>query len=135
METKRYGLSKKERISSKKEIDLLFTGGNSFVVYPLRIVYVEHHCEEISDESAVSIMVNIPKKKFRRAVKRNRLKRMIKESYRLNKTDLIGKMASCSKRISIAFLYLPDNEKTYPEIASAVREALKTLSMKILKND
>ena len=135
METKKYGLTKKERISSKKEIDLLFTKGESFIIYPLRIVYVEHACEEISDKSAVSIMVSIPKKKFKRAVKRNRLKRLIKESFRLNKNDLTGKIASQSKCISIAFLYLPDEEKPYTEIESAVQKALETLSIKILQND
>ena len=128
METKKDGLTKKERISSKKEIDLLFTKGNSFIVYPLRIVYAVHNCKKISGESAVSIMISIPKKKFKRAVKRNRLKRLIKESYRLNKNELIEKIA-CP--LSIAFLYLSDEEKPYTEIESAVRKALEILSIKI----
>ena len=136
----KYRLTKKERISSKKEIDLLFTKGNSFIVYPLRVVYLAHNCEEISDESAVSIMVSIPKKKFKRAVKRNRLKRLIKESYRLNKNGffyppLEGAGGGFPQRILVAFLYLSDEEKTYIEIESAVRKALKTLSTKILQND
>ena len=135
METKKYRLTKKERISSKKEIDLLFTEGNSFIVYPLRIVYIEHNCKEISDKSAASIMVSISKKKFKSAVKRNRLKRLIKESYRLNKNDFIEKITTQFKRISIAFLYLSDEEKPYAEIESAVRKALETLSTKILQND
>jgi len=138
-----FRLTKKERISSKKEIDLLFAEGNSFIVYPLRVVYIERNCEEISDKSAVSIMVSIPKKKFKRAVKRNRLKRLIKESYRLNKSDFIEKMVyhypppegaggGSSKHISIAFLYLSNEEKPFTEIDSAVRKALETLSTKIL---
>ena len=133
--SKKYGLTKKERISSKKEIDLLFTKGNSFVVYPLRIAYIERNYKEISDESTVSIMVSIPKKKFKRAVKRNHLKRLIKESYRLNKNDLIEKTASKSKHISVAFLYLSNEEKSYTEIENAVRKALETLSTKIIQND
>ena len=135
METKKYSLTKGERISSKKEIERLFTKGNSFIVYPLRIVYIEHDCEKISGESGVSIMVSIHKKKFKRAVKRNHLRRLIKESYRLNKHGLIEKTANQSKRISVAFLYLPDEEKSYTEIESAVRKALETLSTKILQND
>ena len=135
METKRYGLPKEERISRKKEIDFLFAEGSSFIVYPLRVVYIEHNCEKISDESAVSIMVSIPKKKFKKAVKRNRLKRLIKESYRLNKHDLIEKIKSQSKCISVAFLYLSNEEKLYAEIESAVRKALEILSMKIQQND
>jgi hypothetical protein len=53
---------------------------------------------------------------------------LIKESYRLNKSDFIGKIA---KNISIAFLYLSDEEKPYAEIESAVKKALETLSTKI----
>ena len=144
METKKNGLTKKERISSKKEIDLLFTEGKSFIVYPLRVVYIERNCEKMPDESVVSIMVSISKKKFKRAVKRNRLKRLIKESYRLNKSAFIEKIAypplegaggGAPKHISIAFLYLSNEEKPYIEIESAVQKALETLSMIILQND
>ena len=137
---RKYRLTKKERISSKKEIDLLFAKGNSFIVYPLRVVYMAHNCEEISGESAVSIMVSVPKKKFKRAVKRNRLRRLIKESYRLNKSDFVyppleGAGGGFPKKILVALLYLSDEEKTYAEIESAVRKALETLSTKILQND
>jgi len=146
METKKYGLPKKERVSSKKGIDLLFTQGDSFIVYPLRVVYIERDCEKMSDESVVSIMVSVSKKKFKRAVKRNRIKRLVKESYRLNKTGFIEKMATIyppseraggglPKHISIAFLYLSDEEKPYIEIESAVRKALETLSTKIQPNE
>ncbi|MDR0232502.1 MAG: ribonuclease P protein component [Dysgonamonadaceae bacterium] len=135
METKKYGLPKKERVSSKKEIDLLFTQGDSFIAYPLRVVYIARDCEEISDESVVSIMVSVSKKKFKRAVKRNRIKRLVKESYRLNKRDFIGKITSLHKCVSISFLYLSDEEKSYIEIESAVCKALETLSTKIQPNE
>jgi len=139
MEAKKYGLTKEERVSGKKEIDLLFTKGSSFIVYPLRVVYIEHDCEEAPVQSAVSILVSISKKKFKRAVKRNRLKRLIKESYRLNKTNfayppLEGAGGGAPKRISIAFLYLSGEEKPYSEIESAVKKALETLSTKIQSN-
>ena len=129
MEIKNYGLSKEERISSKIEIDNLFAKGTSFLSYPLRIVYIEQHNDETT-KFPVSIMVSVSKKRFKRAVKRNRLKRLIKESYRLNKTNLIKKMEEQSKSRLIAFIYLSNTEKKYSEIESAMQKALGILASK-----
>ncbi|MCL2650813.1 MAG: ribonuclease P protein component [Candidatus Azobacteroides sp.] len=131
MKIKRNSLSKEERISSKIEIDRLFTEGNSFIIYPLRVIYFEKVSLE-KRKANVSIMASVPKRKFKRAVKRNRLKRLIKESYRLNKFAFIAKITSQSKHISLAFLYLPHEEKKFPEIEMAMKQALRTLSSKIL---
>ena len=130
MEIKNYGLSKEERISSKIEIDSLFTKGTSFISYPLRIVHIERQNNDETIESPVSIMVSVSKKKFKRAVKRNHLKRLIKESYRLNKAALTKKMGEQSKSLLIAFIYLPNTEKKYLEIESAMQKALGILASK-----
>ena len=127
----KYKLTKEERISSKIEIDRLFTEGNSFIVYPLRVVYIEN--TSLKEKGVnVSIMANVPKRKFKRAVKRNHLKRLIKECFRLNKSEFIEKVAGQSKYISIAFLYLSHEEKKFSEIETAMKQALETLSSKIL---
>jgi len=125
------GLAKKERISSKTEIELLFTKGSSFFIYPLKVVYFEKACEVEEEKPVVSIMVSVSKKKFKRAVKRNRLKRLIKESYRLNKSLLIGKIINQPRSVSVGFIYLAHEEKTYSEIESAMQEALEILSAKV----
>ena len=128
MEIKNYGLSKEERISGKIEIDNLFAKGVSFISYPLRIVHIERHNK--TEKSPISIMVSVSKKKFKRAVKRNHLKRLIKESYRLNKLVLTKKMEEQSKSLLIAFIYLPNTEKKYSEIESAMQKALEILASK-----
>ena len=88
MEEKRYTLSKAERLCSKKLIERLFAGGNkSFPAFPLRVVYMPL---DIEDEGAeVSILVSVPKKRFKRAVKRNLVKRQVREAYRRNKYILL----------------------------------------------
>ena len=86
MENKRYTLSKEERLSWKRYIDLLFEKGQSFVAFPLRVVYLPLE-EEMS--APVSILISVPKKKFKRAVKRNLIKRQVREAYRVRKYDLI----------------------------------------------
>ena len=63
MVNRRYTLSKEERLSWKRYIDLLFAKGQSFVAFPLRVVYLPVEEEALAP---VSILVSVPKKKFRR---------------------------------------------------------------------
>ena len=78
-----YGLTKSERLNSQLVIDKLFAGGNaSMAAFPLRIVYMQMEKDE---HPPVSILVSVPKKRFRQAVDRNRMKRLVREAYRLNK--------------------------------------------------
>ena len=74
MTTKRYTLSKEERLSWKRYIDLLFEKGQSFVAFPLRVVYLPME-EEMP--ARASFLVSVPKKRFKRAVKRNLIKRQV----------------------------------------------------------
>lgn len=77
-------LHKTERLDKKKVIDKMFSGGaRSFSVFPLRVVYLS--VEEL--EAPVSILVSVSKRRFKRAVKRNRVKRQIREAYRKTSTD------------------------------------------------
>ena len=78
MTTKRYTLSKEERLSWKRYIDLLFEKGQSFVAFPLRVVYLPME-EEMP--ARASFLVSVPKKKFKRAVKRNLIKRQVLPPY------------------------------------------------------
>ena len=103
MENKRYTLSKEERLSCKPNIDLLFEKGQSFVAFPLRVGYLPLE-EEMS--APVSILISVPKKKFKRAVKRNLIKRQVREAYRVRKYDLIDPLRDKNKRMLIGFLYL-----------------------------
>lgn len=68
-------------------IEKMFAGGSrSFSVFPLRVVYLP--VEEL--EAPVSILVSVSKRRFKRAVKRNRVKRQIREAYRMNKHGLLA---------------------------------------------
>ncbi len=113
--------SKSERISSQKEIDLLFEQGTSFLVYPLRIVLLSIP-KPLDTAVPVSILVSVPKRKFKRAVHRNRIKRLIREAYRTNKQGLQQK--SGDERLLVAFLYLSDTILPYQKIEDAMKKAL-----------
>lgn len=76
--------SKEERLCSKRLIDSLFRSGSSFFVYPYRVMFIHTDVP-----STVQVLLSVPKRRFRRAVHRNLLKRRMRESYRLQKGDLL----------------------------------------------
>ena len=89
-----YTLGKKERLNSKTLIERLFLGGSkSFPAFPLRVVYMSVEPVE-EDMAAASILISVPKKRFKRAVKRNLVKRQVREAYRKNKHLLLDALAS-----------------------------------------
>lgn len=118
--------TKDERLSGDKRIDTLFSSGNSFIAYPLRVVFLIREQEPEN----VSVLVSVSKKKFKRAVKRNRVKRLIREAYRLNKVGFHTIISDKNKSLDIAFLYLKNELPTYQEIEAAVKKAASVLTEK-----
>lgn len=127
---KKNTLAKEERLCSTKSIDKLFSSGESFVAYPLRVVYlIEDETE--SEKQIASILVSVSKKKFKRAVKRNRVKRLVKEAFRLNKGAYQDLLCSGDKRMDIAFLYLKNELPVYAEIEKAILKTITVLSQRL----
>ena len=102
-----FGLKKTERLCSKKAIDALFSGtdSKSLSAFPIRVVY--RHTEE----AGFRILVSVSKKRFRHAVDRNRVKRQLREAYRLNKHLLSPIGTTDSSGMDIAFIWLTDQHK------------------------
>lgn len=121
-------LHKSERLDKKKVIEKLFAGGSrSFSVFPLRVVYLP--VEEL--EAPASILVSVSKRRFKRAVKRNRVKRQIREAYRLNKHGLLDVLADKRCRLAIAFIYLSDQLVESSLIAERMKTALARIAEKV----
>lgn len=120
-------LRKAERVHSKTIIDQMFTGGisKSFSVFPLRVVYMPVQDQEAS----VSILVSVSKKRFKRAVKRNRVKRQIREAYRKNKQELLDLFDQQGQQMAVAFIYLSD--ELIP--SAVIEEKMKVLLARILE--
>lgn len=121
-------LCKAERLNSKILIGKMFTGGShSFSIYPLRVVYMPL---EEQREAPVSILVSVSKKRFKRAVKRNRVKRQVREAYRKNKQDLCMLFSEKQQSIAVAFIYLSDQLVSSVEIEEKMRTLLARIAEK-----
>ena len=121
-------LRKSERLDKKKVIEKMFAGGSrSFSVFPLRVVYLP--VEEL--EAPVSILVSVSKRRFKRAVKRNRVKRQIREAYRVNKHELLNILVERKCRLAIAFIYLSDQLVESSIIEDRMRIALVRITEKM----
>jgi len=118
----KFTLKKAERLSSKKIIDKLFTEGESFLQYPLKIVFLQ---TDIISAYPAQAGFTVSKKIFKRAVARNRIKRLLRESYRLNK-HIIYDINSSSK-IAIFFIFIGKELPEYKQIERAMSEGLKKL--------
>ena len=103
-ETEKHTFHKAERLNSLLLIEKLFSGGSkSLPAYPLRIVYMPVDGEGYP---TASFLISVPKKRFKRAVKRNRVKRQIREALRKNKSLLTDALNAKGKKAAIAFICL-----------------------------
>ncbi len=123
--------NKNERLCRKILIDRLFAGGSkSILAFPIRMVYLP--VEKESTPEPVSILISVPKKRFRRAVKRNRVKRQIREAYRHNKSILVNKIEENNgNHLIIGFIWLDDKLHESTEINSKMNNLLTRLNERL----
>ena len=122
----RYTFGKKEKLCSKLVIDELFKSGKSFKEYPTRVVYLPLK----ESDATAKILISVPKKRFKKAVTRNRIKRLIRETYRLNKNELIEKWHADGKYFALAFVYIGSDIPTYEDLNLNIKNVLETLKSK-----
>ena len=99
--------SKIEKLKSKKLISQLFESGKSVVAYPLKLVFLETY---FHDGALLKTSVSVSKRNFKKAVDRNRIKRLMREAYRLNKANCFS---NTSKHYAFMILYL---DKEIPDL-------------------
>jgi len=120
---KNFSFSQKEKLKSKKLIEQLFLEGKSVSNYPIKLIYLK---TEMPLDVPIQAGVTVPKKNFKSAVKRNRIKRLMRESYRLNKPLVFN---NSKGTFAFLFLYLGKEMPNY----KLVEENLKATLLKFKK--
>ena len=124
----RQTLPKEQRLHKKKEIEQLFEKGKGFNFYPFRVVVYMHDTEE--NVSIPRLLVSVSKKRFHHAVKRNRVKRLVREAWRKNKSELIVKCERHKITFDVALVYTATVILSYEEI----EKKIKQLSLRLNNN-
>lgn len=117
-------LTKEERICSKKLIEALFAGNGSrsMTSYPIRAVFLEQKSAE--GEPPVQLLVSVPKRCFKRAVKRNRVKRQIREAFRRNKHVLADALAGSDRAVAVALIWMSADLSATHLVETKVKDLL-----------
>lgn len=118
---------KTEKLKSKITIGLLFTEGKSVSKYPLRLVY---KASSLNESEKIKMGVSVSKKNFKKAVDRNYFKRVLRETYRLNKHLLIDNL---DQPYSFMFFYQTKDRLTYEEINTKTIQLFEKFILEITK--
>ncbi|MEO6914982.1 MAG: ribonuclease P protein component [Chitinophagaceae bacterium] len=144
-------LNKNQRLKSRKTIDALFKAGRSFSVFPFRVLYLvessKSGMQEINTVSSPEFSqaknnlkgghllqtgFSAPSKNFKKAVDRNRIKRLTRESFRLNQTELQESVARLNIRLNLFLIYtgkeLPNHELVTNKISVVLQSLIKKLN-------
>ena len=126
----RFTFRKRERIVSLKLIESLFGGGcsQSVAAFPLRAVYML--TERTPDNAPVQLLISVPKKRFKHAVDRNRVKRQIREAFRQHK-DLLYHVLPDNQRLLLAFIWLSDEHRPSKEVEGRIVTLMRRIGEKL----
>jgi len=120
-----FSYPKKEKLKSQKLIEQLFSEGKSVSAYPLRMVYLK---TEFEDNTQFKTGVSVSKRNFKKAVHRIRIKRLLREAYRLNKASYFNNISPC---YALMILYIGKDGTNFDSIDNKMKQLLDTFSKKV----
>jgi ribonuclease P protein component len=125
----RFTFTKEERLCSKILIDKLFTDGKSVYSPPFRFVFMS--VEYLKGEFPVQVVFSVPKRNFKLAVKRNLIRRRMREAYRLNKSSFYEGLDHSAQKLAIMIIYIEKDISEYPKIEAGIIKGLKKVLSKL----
>lgn len=127
----RYTFSKDEKLKSRKAIEQLFATGRSFSNFPFKVVW------KVTENTVKGSQAGftVSSKQFKKAVDRNRIKRLIREAYRLQKHELQQQLKSNNKSLAVFFIYVGNELPDYTFIFEKTGKAIKHLIRLINENN
>ncbi|MEI6947446.1 ribonuclease P protein component [Paraflavisolibacter sp. H34] len=126
---KEFSLGKEEKLKSRKEVGILFANGKSVGVFPIRVSYRFLPVGE-GERAGLQVGVSASKRNFKRAVDRNRIKRLLREAYRLQKKDLLAHLEKEGLKGFVFFLYVDKTLPPYATVFQTMGKCLRTLQKK-----
>jgi ribonuclease P protein component len=123
---------KEERLCSKKKIDRLFAEGNSFLIYPFRVTHL--FAIENQEEYPIQVLISVSKKKIKKAISRNLIKRRIREGYRKNKSGFSSFLQNKNLNCDMAIVYVASEIIEYSEIEQKIILILQRLQTEYEKS-
>lgn len=121
---------KEERLCSKQAIDKLFANGRPCFSYPLKLVWLPADAITGHDYPC-QILFAVPKRHFKRAVIRNRIKRRMREAYRLNKDGWYKTLRQNGTTLTLLLLYTPKEELDYSTIEKGLIKGLRKIQNEV----
>ena len=123
-----YSYTATEKLKSRKLLDQLFTKGRSFSVFPVKVFFM---LLPDQTDQAIQAGVGVSARNFRKAVDRNRIKRLLRECYRLNKLSLHATVEAKQKKVGVFFLYIGKELPDYTYLNEKMQTALTKLEISI----
>ncbi len=120
---------KKEKLKSKKLIEQLFNEGKAVTVFPLKLIYLK---TTFTDSTKIKAGVSVSKRNFKNAVDRNRIKRLLRETYRLNKHELFN---TISTQYAFMVLYIGKDGTTFEATNSQMKQLFRKFINKTSENE
>ena len=117
--------TKEERLSSRKLIEQVATEGKSFLVHPFKVIALEIKEEQ---KYPAQVMMSVAKKRFPRAVDRNRIKRLMREAYRKNKHTLYTALNEQNRKFALMLIYIGSELPEYKLTEDKIILILQRLS-------
>ena len=131
---KEAGFGRAEKLKSRKVVEELFARGKSLSLFPIRISY-KFLPLPADGQVVLQVGVSASKRNFKRAVDRNRIKRLLREAYRLQKQELIGALKEQGKIGYVFFIYTDKQMPQYPIVFETMYKCLEVLKRKALNED
>lgn len=125
----KFTFGKGEKLKSRKQIESLFLEGNNIKSFPLRLIY---HPVDAESKFPIKAGFSVPKRSIKRAVDRNRIKRKLKELYRLNKHQFAEHL---TKTHAFMFVYMGKEELSFGELEESFMKLISKFNQKISQNE
>ncbi|NVK65409.1 MAG: ribonuclease P protein component [Flavobacteriales bacterium] len=127
-----FRLGKKNKLCSPKLIDEVFASGRHVKSYPFVVRFLE---TDLPQDAHFQIVFSAPKRTFRKAVQRNRIKRICKESFRMQRASLDNYLQKQNKQIALFLVYTPREELSVKQLEGKTKKLIDKIITQLESND